>query len=279
MQLEFLAQIYDAMVDGQMGFTVAAHSSVMLAGHSRGGKLAALHYAAGDCCFSSAARLFMLWKHSPCSCARPYPCRHAASHRSSIPDRSGGLPLLCSRVRVLPICTQGEDMAPVRLLQGYKWAALMPPLSLAASLSCTGAGEGWVPSRRCGSHYQGLLQPQRHCSSMQLVRQAMHALWRKGAIPAPCWACRLWESATATGNLGGCIMLTQDLCEAGGHGSELRLEAAGHMQFAQHGGIERLVADDLCGHNASVDNAQVWPGNPPWERWRTLRTACSGQGA
>ena len=32
------------------------------------------------------------------------------------------------------------------------------------------------------------------------------------------------------------------------------------MQFAQLGGIERLVADDLCGYNSSVENEQVLLG-------------------
>jgi hypothetical protein len=67
-QLEFLLQIYSAMLDGQLGSRAAAHSSVMLAGHSRGGKLAALHYAAGDCHFGQLlGGMCLFWTCSPCS--------------------------------------------------------------------------------------------------------------------------------------------------------------------------------------------------------------------
>lgn len=45
--------------------------------------------------------------------------------------------------------------------------------------------------------------------------------------------------------------------KAAGSGSELDLVSAGHMQFAQLGGIELLVANDLCGHNSSVSNEQA----------------------
>lgn len=49
----------------------------------------------------------------------------------------------------------------------------------------------------------------------------------------------------------------QDLVKAAGAGSELDLIGAGHMQFARLGGIELLVADDLCGYNSSVSFNQA----------------------
>ena len=70
---------------------------------------------------------------------------------------------------------------------------------------------------------------------------------------------RTWSSVAA-GFLSQLARAAQDLYEAAGPAaSELDLRPVGHMQFAQLGGIERLVADDLCGHNASLDNAQVGP--------------------
>ena len=46
-QLTFLAQIYNAMKHGALA-DLHLPETIVLAGHSRGGKLAALHFAEGD---------------------------------------------------------------------------------------------------------------------------------------------------------------------------------------------------------------------------------------
>ena len=57
------------------------------------------------------------------------------------------------------------------------------------------------------------------------------------------------------------VQPAQDLVKVAGEGSELDMLGAGHMQFAQLGGIELLVADDLCGFNSSVSIEQVCIAN------------------